>query len=102
MSQNPFIHCRGLTKSYHKGSTTVTPLEGLDLDVDDGKFLALMGPSGSGKTTLLNLVAGIDNPSSGELKIGGADVAHMNRAALTNWRAQNVSRARHQSSLRCA
>ncbi len=90
MSDNPFIRCRGLTKSYHKGTTTVTPLENLDLEVDEGAFLALMGPSGSGKTTLLNLVAGIDSPSAGELKIGGADVAHMNRAALTKWRAQNV------------
>ena len=90
MSQNPFIRCRGLTKTYHKGTTTVTPLEDLDLSVADGAFLALMGPSGSGKTTLLNLVAGIDSPSAGELKIGGADIAHMSRAALTKWRAQNV------------
>jgi putative ABC transport system ATP-binding protein len=90
MVQNPFIHCKGLTKSYHKGTTTVTPLENLDLDVDEGGFLALMGPSGSGKTTLLNLVAGIDSPSSGDLRIGDADVANLNRAALTNWRARNV------------
>ncbi len=90
MSQNPFICCKGLTKSYHKGSTTVTPLENLDLDVDDGTFLALMGPSGSGKTTLLNLVAGIDSPSAGELNIGGADIARLSRADLTHWRAQNV------------
>ena len=90
MSQNPFIRCRGLTKTYHKGTTTVTPLEDLDLSVADGAFLALMGPSGSGKTTLLNLVAGIDSPSAGELAIGGADIAHMSRAALTKWRAQNV------------
>jgi putative ABC transport system ATP-binding protein len=90
MSQNPFIYCKGLTKSYYKGTTTVTPLENLDLDVEDGTFLALMGPSGSGKTTLLNLVAGIDSPTAGELNIGGADVAHLSRAALTNWRARNV------------
>jgi putative ABC transport system ATP-binding protein len=90
MSQNPFIHCEGLKKSYYKGSTTVTPLEDLDLKVDDGSFLALMGPSGSGKTTLLNLIAGIDSPTSGDLKIGGADIARLKRAALTKWRAQNV------------
>jgi putative ABC transport system ATP-binding protein len=90
MLQNSFIHCKGLTKSYHKGSTTVTPLENLDLDVDEGSFLALMGPSGSGKTTLLNLVAGIDSPTAGELNIGGVDVAHLGRAALTQWRAHSV------------
>ena len=90
MSEKPFIHCRGLTKVYHKGSTTVTPLESLDLDVGEGAFLALMGPSGSGKTTLLNLIAGIDSPSAGELNIGGTDIARLSRAALTNWRAQNV------------
>jgi len=90
MAQESFIHCRGLTKSYQKGTTTVTPLENLDLDVDEGSFLALMGPSGSGKTTLLNLIAGIDSPSSGELVIGGADITRLNRAALTNWRAHNV------------
>ncbi|MEZ5326095.1 MAG: ABC transporter ATP-binding protein [Verrucomicrobiales bacterium] len=90
MSQHPFIYCKGLTKSYHKGSNTVTPLENLDLDVEESSFLALMGPSGSGKTTLLNLVAGIDSPTAGELTIGGADIARLSRAALTNWRANNV------------
>ena len=88
--EQPFIRCEGLTKSYFKGSTTVTPLENLDLEVDDGAFLALMGPSGSGKTTLLNLIAGIDSPTSGTLKIGDADIAHLKRAALTDWRAKNV------------
>ena len=90
MPSIPFIHCRGLTKSYQKGSTTVTPLQNLDLDVDEGRFLALMGPSGSGKTTLLNLIAGIDSPTSGDLTIGGADIARLNRGALTEWRARNV------------
>lgn len=90
MSTTPFIHCRGLTKSYQKGSTTVTPLQNLDLDVEEGRFLALMGPSGSGKTTLLNLIAGIDSPTSGDLTIGGADIARLQRGALTEWRAHNV------------
>ena len=54
------IECRDLTRSYIKGETTITPLEGLNLDVEKGEFLALMGPSGSGKTTLLNLIAGIE------------------------------------------
>ena len=90
MSDPPFIRCRGLTKTYHKGATEVTPLEKLDLDVPQGGFLALMGPSGSGKTTLLNLIAGIDSPTSGSLEVGGIDIARLTRAKLTRWRAENV------------
>ena len=58
-----FIECRNLTKTYERGSTTIRPLDSLDIDIDEGTFTALMGPSGSGKTTLLNLIAGIDSPS---------------------------------------
>jgi len=86
-SQSAFIRCRDLTKVYKKGTTTVTPLEALDLDVRSGEFLALMGPSGSGKTTLLNLIAGIDRPTSGELHVGGQDIAKLSRSELTKWRA---------------
>lgn len=83
------IRCRGLTKTYHKGKITITPLENLDLDVAKGEFLALMGPSGSGKTTLLNLIAGIDRPTNGELWIGGNDIAKYTRGQLTAWRARH-------------
>ena len=85
----PFIICRGISKTYRKGQTTVTPLEALDLDVPRGKFLALMGPSGSGKTTLLNLIAGIDSPSTGQLTIGGRELGKMSRGELTEWRARH-------------
>ena len=84
------IQCRGVSKSYRKGATVVTPLDALDLDVPRGEFLALMGPSGSGKTTLLNLISGIDSPSSGSLVIAGAEIAGLKRRALTAWRARNV------------
>jgi putative ABC transport system ATP-binding protein len=87
--KEPFIRCRGLSKTYRKGRTSVTPLEALDLDVPKGEFLALMGPSGSGKTTLLNLIAGIDQPTSGELIVDGNDLAGMSRGALTSWRAKH-------------
>ncbi|WP_367875076.1 ABC transporter ATP-binding protein [Luteolibacter sp. Populi] len=86
----PMIECRGLSKSYHKGSTVVTPLEKLDLSVAKGEFLALMGPSGSGKTTLLNLLSGIDSPSEGALLIEGKDIAKFSRRELTKWRAAHV------------
>ncbi len=87
-SDNSYIRCRNLTKTYQKGKITVTPLEGLNLDVRSGEFLAMMGPSGSGKTTLLNLIAGIDRPTSGDLYIGGENVASFSRGKLTDWRAR--------------
>ncbi|MCW1915020.1 ABC transporter ATP-binding protein [Luteolibacter sp. GHJ8] len=84
------IECRALSKSYRKGTTIVTPLEKLDLEVARGEFLALMGPSGSGKTTLLNLLSGIDSPTEGSLVIGGREIAKLNRRELTKWRANHV------------
>jgi putative ABC transport system ATP-binding protein len=86
----PMIQCRGITKSYHKGATVVTPLQALDLDVPKGEFLALMGPSGSGKTTLLNLLSGIDSPTDGSLIISGTELAKLSRRDLTKWRANHV------------
>jgi len=84
------IECRKLTRSYQKGSTAITPLDALDMDIEKGTFTALMGPSGSGKTTLLNLIAGIDSPTSGSLVIDGTDIAHLSRSKLAQWRADNV------------
>jgi putative ABC transport system ATP-binding protein len=68
----------------------VVPLDGVDLDVSAGEFLALMGPSGSGKTTLLNLIAGIDQPTAGTLLVAGTDLPRLSRSALTRWRAGTV------------
>jgi putative ABC transport system ATP-binding protein len=90
MTKDVLIQCRGVTKSYRKGDTSITPLQALDLDVPRGDFLALMGPSGSGKTTLLNLIAGIDSPTAGELRIGGEDIARLSRSRLADWRSDNV------------
>jgi putative ABC transport system ATP-binding protein len=84
------IQCRGLSKTYRKGSHWVTPLQALDLAVPQGEFLALMGPSGSGKTTLLNLLSGIDSPTEGSLCIAGTELAQLSRRALTKWRAAHV------------
>jgi len=90
MTDSPMIQCRGISKSYQKGKTTVTPLEKLDLVVPRGQFLALMGPSGSGKTTLLNLLSGIDSPTEGSLIIAGTELAGLSRRELTKWRARHV------------
>lgn len=84
------IECRGLTRSYRRGQDVITPLERLDLDVARGEFLALMGPSGSGKTTLLNLLAGIDSPSSGTLRVAGVEIGGMSRSKLASWRSEHV------------
>ena len=84
------IECRGLTRSYRKGDAEIRPLDGLDLDVDEGTFLALMGPSGSGKTTLLNLIAGIDRATGGSLTVGGVGLGTLSRSKLAAWRAEYV------------
>jgi len=84
------IECRALTKTYRRAAETIRPLDKLDLDVERGRFLALMGPSGSGKTTLLNLIAGIDQPTSGSLTIDGQDIAKLTRSRLAAWRAEHV------------
>jgi putative ABC transport system ATP-binding protein len=84
------IQCKQVSKSYYKGSTVVTPLQALDLEVPKGEFLALMGPSGSGKTTLLNLLSGIDTPTEGSLVIAGKEISKLKQRELTAWRAENV------------
>ncbi len=84
------IQCRELTREYRKGDNIIRPLDGLDLDVPRGDFLALMGPSGSGKTTLLNLIAGIDSPTAGSLVIEGTDLATLSRNKLAAWRSEHV------------
>ncbi len=86
----PFIQCRELTRTYTRGTERITPLDKLDLDIDRGRFVALMGPSGSGKTTLLNLLAGIDSPTGGELYVGDTPVHSLSRGRLAAWRADHV------------
>jgi len=84
------VEIRHLAKSYRRGDQTVPVLSDITLDIDAGDFTALMGPSGSGKTTLLNLIAGIDKPDSGVLRVGGVDIASLGEAELADWRAANV------------
>jgi putative ABC transport system ATP-binding protein len=84
------ISATNLQREYRKGQNTIRPLDGLDLSVDRGDFLALMGPSGSGKTTLLNLIAGIDRPTAGKLVIDGQDITQLSRNRLASWRSHHV------------
>jgi putative ABC transport system ATP-binding protein len=84
------IELRGVTKRYRRGGETLTVLDGLDLDMDAGRFYALMGPSGSGKTTLLNLVGGLDRPDEGTIHVAGEDLGALRGAALSQWRADSI------------
>jgi putative ABC transport system ATP-binding protein len=81
---------RDIYKEYKKGSTSVNVLQGLDLDIKTGDFIAIMGPSGSGKTTLLNLLGGLDRPSTGSIKIGDQLVSQFSSAELAQWRLDHV------------
>jgi len=79
-----------LSKLYQRGAEQVHVLENLDLEIQQGDFLALMGPSGSGKSTLLNLIGGLDRPTSGTLLVDGKDISKLNESSLSHWRASNI------------
>jgi putative ABC transport system ATP-binding protein len=89
-TQEPLVQIEHLAKSYRRGDQVVEVLRDITLAIPAGDFTALMGPSGSGKSTLLNLIAGIDKPDSGLLRIAGLDIARMGESALAQWRAANV------------
>jgi putative ABC transport system ATP-binding protein len=84
------IRVRELDKKYQRGSEEIDVLQGLNLDVDRGDFVAFMGPSGSGKTTLLNLLGGLDLPTSGSISVAGDEITQMSAGKLTAWRARHV------------
>jgi len=84
------VEIRNVTKTYERGKQKVEVLHGLSIDIPKGDFVALMGPSGSGKTTLLNLIGGLDQPTSGEIAVGGNRIDQLSSGRLANWRAQNV------------
>jgi len=84
------VDVRDLRKIYMRDSIQIPVLDGLNLQVPEGEFVALMGPSGSGKTTLLNLIAGIDRATSGSLNIVGTDLARLSESELAKWRSQNI------------
>ena len=86
----PIVSLRDITKHYTRGRETVEVLQSLDLDVDEGDFLALMGPSGSGKTTLLNLISGLDHPTSGSIEVAGSRLDQLSSGELARWRSHHV------------
>jgi putative ABC transport system ATP-binding protein len=84
------VRVRNLDKKYTRGNEEIHVLQGLNLDVDAGDFVAFMGPSGSGKTTLLNLLGGLDLPTSGSITVAGDEITRMSAGKLTSWRARHV------------
>ncbi len=89
-SDNALIQVRNLNKQYKRGSETIDVLQGLNLDVSAGEFVAFMGPSGSGKTTMLNLLGGLDVPTAGTVTVDGDEITHMSGPKLSKWRARHV------------
>ena len=86
----PVVQIKGLSKIFQRDSIAIPALEHIDLEVQEGEFLCLRGPSGSGKTTLLNIIAGIDHPTAGDLRVLNEDVAKMSEDRLAAWRNVHV------------
>jgi putative ABC transport system ATP-binding protein len=84
------VHLQNVCKEYRRGSERIVVLHGLDLIVERGEYLGLIGPSGSGKSTLLNLIAGLDQPTSGVVRVGGNAISQMDEAALARWRSGHI------------
>jgi len=86
----PIIQIESLSKSYYRDSLEIPVLRNLSLSLAEGEFVALMGPSGSGKTTLLNMIAGIDRPNAGAVRVAGTDLGQLGESDLARWRAQHI------------
>jgi len=84
------IDIKNLEKIYNESEVNVHAIRGTDLSFEKGEFAAVVGPSGSGKTTLLNMLGGLDNPTSGEVAIGGTDISSLNSSQLINFRLFNI------------
>jgi len=84
------VTLKGIDKTFYRGKEPIHVLEKLDLEVPTGSFEALMGPSGSGKSTLLNIIAGLDRPTSGSVKVAGVELANMSDGELAKWRSNTI------------
>jgi len=84
------VRVQNLHKEYRRGSERIDVLQGIDLEIPPGDFLALMGPSGSGKTTLLNLIGGLDRPTSGTVEVAGEPISRLSDGQLARWRSRHI------------
>jgi putative ABC transport system ATP-binding protein len=84
------VSLSNVVKCYRRGKDSVEVLHGLDMEIADGEFVAIMGPSGSGKSTLLNLIGGLDRPDSGTVMVAGQRIDRLSGRELTHWRARHV------------
>ena len=84
------VEIRDVHKSFQRDTQRIDVFTGITVDVDEGDFLALMGPSGSGKSTLLNLIAGLDKPTKGSVRVAGSEVSAMTPGQLAPWRARHI------------
>jgi putative ABC transport system ATP-binding protein len=89
-AQTAAVSVQNVRKVYQRDSLQIKVLDGINLEVPKGEFVALMGPSGSGKTTLLNLIAGIDRVTSGRVLVAGTDLGPLSEGELAKWRSQNI------------
>ena len=87
---DPCVEVHDVHKSFRRGSEVLDVLNGLNLVVEQGEFVALMGPSGSGKTTLLNLIAGLDRPTTGSIRVQGEEISQMSEGQLAGWRTRSL------------
>ncbi|MBI3098363.1 MAG: ABC transporter ATP-binding protein [Planctomycetes bacterium] len=87
---SPMARLTGVRKTFWRGNEAIPVLDGLDLEIPDGSFEALMGPSGSGKSTLLNLIAGLDRPTAGRIEVAGEDLSALGEGALAKWRGRTL------------
>jgi putative ABC transport system ATP-binding protein len=90
MAMSTLVSLNEVVKRYQRGKQSVEVLHGVNLSIEQGEFLALMGPSGSGKTTLLNLIAGLDQPTAGEVTVAGERIDRLSGGKLAKWRARHI------------
>jgi putative ABC transport system ATP-binding protein len=90
LTMSTLVSLIDVVKRYQRGKQSVEVLHGVNLSIEQGEFLALMGPSGSGKTTLLNLIAGLDQPTAGEVTVAGERIDRLSGGKLAKWRARHI------------
>ena len=90
IEKNIVIETRDVAKIYHESKIPVQALKDVDLEIAEGEFTAIVGPSGSGKTTLLNIIGGLDNPTSGNIRVGGTDMSQLKDSELIDFRLHNI------------